>query len=158
MSVAAVVGCRRDAPRRGSVRSQQERADQCAGDPGRLQQAESLPEHQLGQQDADDGVQTPQHAHHGQRASEEGLRESDVPGGGQQPGAEHPGQVAAPFAGVVTLQVKEGDTVESGQPVATIEAMKMEASITAPTAGTVERLAISTVQQVEGSDLLLVLR
>ncbi|WP_448612382.1 pyruvate carboxylase [Geodermatophilus sp. URMC 60] len=69
-----------------------------------------------------------------------------------------PGQVAAPFAGVVTLQVKEGDTVESGQPIATIEAMKMEASITAPVGGTVERLAISEVQQVEGGDLLVVLR
>ncbi|WP_448620212.1 pyruvate carboxylase [Geodermatophilus sp. URMC 65] len=68
-----------------------------------------------------------------------------------------PGQVAAPFAGVVTLQVKEGDTVESGQPIATIEAMKMEASITAPVAGTVKRLAIGEVQQVEGGDLLVVL-
>ncbi|SDM75950.1 pyruvate carboxylase [Geodermatophilus siccatus] len=68
-----------------------------------------------------------------------------------------PGQVAAPFAGVVTLQVGEGDTVEAGQPIATIEAMKMEASITAPVAGTVKRLAIGDVQQVEGGDLLVVL-
>ena len=43
----------------------------------------------------------------------------------------NPHHVAAPFAGVVTLQVGEGDTVEPGQTVATIEAMKMEASITA---------------------------
>ena len=69
-----------------------------------------------------------------------------------------PGQVAAPFAGVVTLQVLEGDTVDAGQQVATIEAMKMEAAITAPVGGTVERLAISEVQQVEGGDLLVVLR
>jgi pyruvate carboxylase len=41
--------------------------------------------------------------------------------------------------------------------VATIEAMKMEASITAQQGGTVERLAIGGVQQVEGGDLLLVL-
>jgi pyruvate carboxylase len=68
-----------------------------------------------------------------------------------------PGQVAAPFAGVVTLQVGEGDTVEAGQAIATIEAMKMEASITAPVAGTVKRLAIGEVQQVEGGDLLVVL-
>ena len=63
--------------------------------------------------------------------------------------------VAAPFAGVVTLQVDEGDAVESGQTVATIEAMKMEASITVQRAGTVKRLAIGKVQQVEGGDLLL---
>ncbi|MET8994100.1 pyruvate carboxylase [Amycolatopsis sp. NPDC004169] len=69
----------------------------------------------------------------------------------------NPKQVAAPFAGVVTLQVAEGDTVEAGATVATIEAMKMEASITASTGGKVGRLAITSVQQVEGGDLLLVL-
>ena len=66
--------------------------------------------------------------------------------------------LAAPFAGVVTLQVAEGDRVEDGQTVATIEAMKMEASITAHRAGTVSRLAIGRVQQVEGGDLLLEIR
>ncbi|MFJ9785134.1 pyruvate carboxylase [Amycolatopsis sp. NPDC101161] len=69
----------------------------------------------------------------------------------------NPKQVAAPFAGVVTLQVAEGDTVEAGATVATIEAMKMEASITASAGGKVGRLAITNVQQVEGGDLLLVL-
>ena len=63
--------------------------------------------------------------------------------------------LAAPFAGVVTLAVAEGDRVDDGQTVATIEAMKMEASITAHRAGTVARLAIGGVQQVEGGDLLL---
>ncbi|GAB3469044.1 pyruvate carboxylase [Actinophytocola sediminis] len=67
------------------------------------------------------------------------------------------GHVAAPFAGVVTLVVAEGDQVETGATVATIEAMKMEAAITAPKAGTVERVAIGAVAQVEGGDLLVVL-
>jgi pyruvate carboxylase len=67
----------------------------------------------------------------------------------------NPAHVAAPFAGVVTLQVDEGDRVDDGQTVATIEAMKMEASITAQRSGTVTRLAIGRVQQVEGGDLLL---
>jgi pyruvate carboxylase len=66
-------------------------------------------------------------------------------------------QVPAPFDGVVTLQAAKGDTVEAGAVVATIEAMKMEASITAPRAGTVERLAFTGTQQVEGGDLVLVL-
>jgi pyruvate carboxylase len=69
-----------------------------------------------------------------------------------------PGQVAAPFAGVVTLKVAEGDSVPAGATIATIEAMKMEAAISAPVAGTVTRLAIGPVQQVEGGDLLVVLR
>ncbi len=67
-----------------------------------------------------------------------------------------PGHVAAPFAGVVTVTVAEGDEVEAGATVATIEAMKMEAAITTPVTGRVERLALSAVQQVEGGDLVLV--
>ncbi|MGN8132009.1 pyruvate carboxylase [Paenarthrobacter sp. 22069] len=68
-----------------------------------------------------------------------------------------PGQVAAPFAGAVTVTVKPGDTVQAGDTVATIEAMKMEASITTPVGGKVSRLAISAVEQVQGGDLLLVI-
>ncbi len=68
-----------------------------------------------------------------------------------------PGQVAAPFDGVVTVVVAEGDIVEAGTTVATIEAMKMEAAITAPVGGTVERVAVAGTQQVEGGDLVLVL-
>ncbi|CCH34398.1 pyruvate carboxylase [Actinosynnema sp. NPDC047251] len=67
------------------------------------------------------------------------------------------GHVAAPFAGVVTPNVEEGDEVDAGQTVATIEAMKMEAAITAPRAGRIKRLAVRGVQQVEGGDLLIVL-
>lgn len=67
-----------------------------------------------------------------------------------------PGQIAAPFSGVVTLKVDEGDTVEAGQAVASIEAMKMEAAITSPIAGTVERLALNSPQQVEAGDLIVV--
>jgi pyruvate carboxylase len=66
----------------------------------------------------------------------------------------NPGHVAAPFAGVVTLAVAEGDEVAAGATVATIEAMKMEATITAPKAGRISRLAINRIQQVEGGDLL----
>lgn len=66
-----------------------------------------------------------------------------------------PGQIAAPFSGVVSLQVSEGDEIAAGQSVATIEAMKMEAAITSPVAGTVKRLAIPLTQQVDAGDLLL---
>ena len=69
---------------------------------------------------------------------------------------DDPGQVPAPFSGVVTLTVAAGDTVAVGDQVATIEAMKMEASITSPVAGTVQRVALQQSQTVEGGDLLLV--
>jgi pyruvate carboxylase len=68
----------------------------------------------------------------------------------------HPGEVAAPFSGVVTLQVAEGDQVTAGQSVASIEAMKMEAAITVSVSGTVRRLAVPKTQQVDGGDLLVV--
>ncbi|GAA5204552.1 pyruvate carboxylase [Microbacterium jejuense] len=69
-----------------------------------------------------------------------------------------PGQVAAPFSGVVTLKTLVGDVVTAGQPVASIEAMKMEAAITAPVDGVVERLAIAETAQVDAGDLLVVIR
>jgi pyruvate carboxylase len=69
--------------------------------------------------------------------------------------ASNPGHVAAPFSGVVTLQVEQGSTVTAGQSVASIEAMKMEAAITASVSGTVRRLAIPKTQQVDAGDLLV---
>jgi pyruvate carboxylase len=69
----------------------------------------------------------------------------------------NPRHVAAPFAGVVTLKVVEGDTIEAGQVIGTIEAMKMEASITSASGGRISRTAIGPVQQVEGGDLLVVI-
>lgn len=71
--------------------------------------------------------------------------------------ASDPRQVAAPYDGVVTVGVTEGDRVEAGQTVATIEAMKMEASITAAVDGVVERVAVPGTQAIAGGDLVLVL-
>jgi pyruvate carboxylase len=68
----------------------------------------------------------------------------------------NPDHVAVPFAGVVTVGVSEGDEVGAGQTLATIEAMKMEAAITAPKAGIVRRVAVLQTAQVEGGDLLMV--
>ena len=70
----------------------------------------------------------------------------------------NPGHVAAPFQGVVSVTVVEGAHVEAGQGVATIEAMKMEAAITSSVAGTVERVALHGPHQVQGGDLVLVVR
>ncbi|OMC03810.1 pyruvate carboxylase [Mycobacterium sp. NS-7484] len=80
---------------------------------------------------------------------------SEVPAA-EKADRNNPDHVAAPFAGVVTVGVAAGDTVEAGATIATIEAMKMEAAITAPKAGTVERVAVSATAQVEGGDLLVV--
>jgi pyruvate carboxylase len=65
--------------------------------------------------------------------------------------------VAAPMSGMVTLAVEEGEEVEEGQQLGTVEAMKMESAIKAPAAGTVECLAVPSNTNVESGDLLLVI-
>lgn len=72
-------------------------------------------------------------------------------------GAAVRGLVTAPFAGAVTLAVEPGVRVAAGTVLATIEAMKLEAAITAPCSGTVSRVAVGPQQQVEGGDLLVVI-
>jgi pyruvate carboxylase len=80
---------------------------------------------------------------------------SDIPTA-EKADRSNPDHIAAPFAGVVTVNVNGGDRVVAGQTIATIEAMKMEAAITAPKAGEVDRVAVSATAQVEGGDLLVV--
>lgn len=65
--------------------------------------------------------------------------------------------VRAPFHGFVTILVRPDDTVASGEVVALLEAMKMEAPITAPCAGTVAKVAFEDTRAVAGGDLLVVL-
>ena len=59
---------------------------------------------------------------------------------------------------VVRLWVSDGDTVETGQRLLAIEAMKMENEVRAPHAGTVERVHVSVDGSVELNDELITLR
>jgi pyruvate carboxylase len=73
------------------------------------------------------------------------VRDRNVPS--ELPDAEkadssNPDHIAAPFAGLVTVVVAAGDEVRLGQIIATIEAMKMEAAITARKTGTVDRVVV----------------
>ena len=80
---------------------------------------------------------------------------ADVPAA-EKADKANPDHVGAPFAGVVAIAVEPDAVVEAGQTIATIEAMKMEAAITAPKAGKVSRIAVTGTAQVEGGDLLVV--
>ena len=71
--------------------------------------------------------------------------------------ASNPGHAAAPFTGVVTPKVEVGAAVSAGDPIASIEAMKMEATITAPKSGKVVRLGVAGPTPVEGGDLIAVI-
>jgi len=77
-----------------------------------------------------------------------------------QPKAEdgNPDHVPAPMPGlVVSIAVTEGQKVEKGELLLSLEAMKMETAVRAERAGTVKRIAVTPRQPVEMKDLLIVL-
>jgi propionyl-CoA carboxylase alpha chain len=68
-----------------------------------------------------------------------------------------PGTLLAPMPGsVIRIAVSEGDTVERGQPMLWLEAMKMEHQILAPAAGVVATLHAEVGSQVETGAVLAV--
>jgi 3-methylcrotonyl-CoA carboxylase alpha subunit len=71
-------------------------------------------------------------------------------------GAHETGGLAAPMPGkVIAFLAKAGDSVTKGQPLAVMEAMKMEHTIAAPRDGTVAELLYAVGDQVnEGGELL----
>jgi 3-methylcrotonyl-CoA carboxylase alpha subunit len=71
-------------------------------------------------------------------------------------GAVEAGGLAAPMPGkVIAFLAKAGDTVTQGQPLAVMEAMKMEHTIAAPRDGTIAELLYAVGDQVsEGGELL----
>jgi acetyl/propionyl-CoA carboxylase alpha subunit/acetyl-CoA carboxylase carboxyltransferase component len=89
--------------------------------------------------------------------SERGLR-VEVEGRPYRFGTELAGQVRAGTpAVVVALHVKPGDSVEAGQPLGLLEAMKMEIGFEAPVGGVIKELAVARGQQVAAGELLLVI-
>jgi methylmalonyl-CoA carboxyltransferase small subunit len=64
--------------------------------------------------------------------------------------------VTAPLAGTVArVLVEEGQTIEAGEVVVVLEAMKMETEITAPQAGTVSAVLVSPGTAVTSGQVLL---
>jgi acyl-CoA carboxylase subunit alpha len=68
-----------------------------------------------------------------------------------------PGSLIAPMPGtVLRVAVAVGDTVEAGQPLLWLEAMKMEHKITAPAAGVVSDLRVEPGRQVDVGAVLAI--
>jgi len=64
--------------------------------------------------------------------------------------------VQAPLAGTVArVLVEEGQSIEAGEVVIVLEAMKMETEITAPHAGTVAAVLVSAGTAVTGGQVLV---
>ncbi|MGI6721653.1 MAG: pyruvate carboxylase [Anaerovoracaceae bacterium] len=71
---------------------------------------------------------------------------------------ENPLEIGANIPGnIVKVLVREGDTVEEKQPIAVMEAMKMETNIIAPRAGRIEEIFIKGGQQVKAGELVAVM-
>ncbi|MFP3188171.1 MAG: acetyl-CoA carboxylase biotin carboxyl carrier protein subunit [Sulfolobaceae archaeon] len=69
------------------------------------------------------------------------------------------GEILSPMQGrIVQVRVKEGDIVNKGQPLLSIEAMKSETIISAPVSGTVQKIMIKPGQGVKKGDLLLIIK
>ncbi len=66
------------------------------------------------------------------------------------------GEVGAPMPGVVsTVAIKEGQRIEAGDVLVSIEAMKMETAIHADMGGTIESLLVAPGDQIDAKDLLV---
>ena len=67
-------------------------------------------------------------------------------------------QIGAPMPGLVAeLNVSIGNKVDAGDPLLTLEAMKMYTTVPSPHSGTVETIEVSSGDNVDTGDLLLVI-
>ena len=70
---------------------------------------------------------------------------------------DNPNHVGAPMPGLVsTVAVASGDEVERGDVLLSIEAMKMESTVSAERAGRIAEIVVSEGEQIDRGDLLLV--
>ena len=59
---------------------------------------------------------------------------------------------------ILKVLVAAGDKIEANQPLAVIEAMKMETNILAPVSGEIEKIVVAPGQQVKSGELIAVLK
>jgi biotin carboxyl carrier protein len=73
--------------------------------------------------------------------------------------ASGPAEIRAIIPGrVAAVRVTAGDTVEAGQTLLVVEAMKMQNELRATRAGTVERVAVGAGDTIDTGDILVVVR
>jgi len=91
-------------------------------------------------------------------ASSGGAKTPKRKGGGGSVSGLTSGSVAVPMQGtIVKVLVEVGDSVEAGQTVCVLEAMKMENAVNATTSGTVTEVRVATGDSVTGGDVVVVI-
>ncbi len=87
-----------------------------------------------------------------------GARKVSKPKSAASSGAGGDGTITAPMQGtIVKVTVAVGDTVEVGQSVLVLEAMKMENHLNAEQGGTVKDVRVSAGETVSAGDILIVI-
>lgn len=72
---------------------------------------------------------------------------------------EDPMEIGANIPGaVVKILVKEGEEIEANEPIAVLEAMKMETNIISTVRGTVDKIFVKEGQQVKAGEMIAVLK
>jgi biotin carboxyl carrier protein len=88
------------------------------------------------------------------RAAPASVAAAKPPRGGGGGGGS--GALAAPMPGtILEINVKAGDTVQRGQQIAVLDAMKMHNLIGAPRAGTIAEVCVSAGQAVGHGDMIV---
>ena len=78
--------------------------------------------------------------------------------GGRSGGSGGSGEVVVPMQGtIVKVMVAEGDTVEAGDPIVVLEAMKMENNVCAEKSGTITEIRVAEGDAVGGGDVVAVI-
>ncbi|MEG0830454.1 MAG: pyruvate carboxylase [Anaerovoracaceae bacterium] len=73
--------------------------------------------------------------------------------------AEDPSEIGANIPGnIIKILVNEGEVIEEKQPIAVIEAMKMETNVLSPMKGTIDKIYIKESQQVKAGELIAKLK
>jgi glutaconyl-CoA/methylmalonyl-CoA decarboxylase subunit gamma len=108
-------------------------------------------------------LQTPP-AHFGEQTAQTAqslpVRKAPAPAAASAPAkvSAGSGALTAPIPGLVLeIKVKVGDTVQTGQTVVTMEAMKMENNLTAHMSGTVEKILVQKGSEVATGDELMII-
>ncbi|HKK78250.1 MAG TPA: biotin/lipoyl-containing protein [Phaeodactylibacter sp.] len=106
--------------------------------------------------DEDNAAPAPRRASSGAGSRVAAPAPKKAPAAKAAPAPSGDGSILSPLAAVVvSVDVAVGDTVEVGQKVATLEAMKMNTIVSATAAGTVKAILVSAGDGVEEGQAIL---